>query len=173
MDLTKTPDINVLVGRFLDLQEEWENNPAAFDWSALQALAQEGAHAYNEGAGLSFHMLTLDGVEHGEFHERFLNDSLAAGFDPFKLVNTGSSSAHLPVFNHAGLAEAADANAASKRMRAALMQLASDRFTATVEQIERNEDSANAASDQASIVACSDSVPPELFQRYLAAKGEQ
>jgi hypothetical protein len=111
--------INLLIGGFMDLLEEWEKAPHSFVWEKLQALAQAGAHAYNEGAGPSFHMLALDGVPHGEFHERFLNDSLKAGFDPFKLAKTGNGKTMTPVLSHSSLAEAARGNPASARMQAA------------------------------------------------------
>ncbi|MGE5622955.1 MAG: hypothetical protein ACM3WS_07370, partial [Bacillota bacterium] len=94
-------EINRLIGEFTDLQEEWEKDPDAFDWSRLQALAYKGAHAYNEGYGPSFHALALDGVRHTEFHERLLTHLLHAGFDPFKLARTGSETAEIPVIDHA------------------------------------------------------------------------
>lgn len=54
--------INVLIGKFMDLLDQWENAPHAFNWDELQVLAQDGAQAYNEGDGPSFHALALDGV---------------------------------------------------------------------------------------------------------------
>ncbi|MGH8809127.1 MAG: hypothetical protein ACREX0_14740, partial [Noviherbaspirillum sp.] len=128
MSRNGTTDINRLIGEFMDLQEQWERDAEAFDWNALQALAQEGASAYNEGAGPSFHTLALDGVQHGEFHERFLAYSLDAGFDPFKLAKTGLGNAVIPVLGHSDLADAAATNPSSARMRASLMEIAQARF---------------------------------------------
>ncbi|HEY1147198.1 MAG TPA: hypothetical protein VGF27_01415 [Pseudoduganella sp.] len=113
-------NINGLIGEFLDLQEQWQEAPGAFDWNALQDVAVRGAHAYNEGAGPSFHMLVLDGVEHGEFHQRFLDYSLQAGFDPFKLVHADDGHPQMPVFDHESLAAAAAGNPYSARMQQAI-----------------------------------------------------
>jgi hypothetical protein len=120
MSTLKANNINRLVGEFMTLYELWEDDPPRFAWESLQALAQEGAQAYNEGLGPSFHILTFDGYPHGEFHERFLGYLLEAGFDPFKMVLSTSGTKLIPVFGHASLAEAARENAVSARMQAAL-----------------------------------------------------
>lgn len=125
-------DINRLIGIFLDLHEQWEAAPASFDWAALAALATAGAHEYNEGRGPSFHILCLDGMEHDEFHARFLDDSLAAGFDPFKLVRSSAGSAMTPVFSHDSLASAAARNPWSARMATRLQQVARERSDAAM-----------------------------------------
>ncbi len=129
-------EINRLIGEFMDLQERWENDPDTFDWSRLRTLARNGAHAYNEDAGPAFHALALDGVPHSEFHERFLADSLHAGFDPFKLASPGTEVAAVPVIDHANLAEAALSNPSSSRMRASLMELARARFTPLTQETQ-------------------------------------
>jgi hypothetical protein len=120
MSTLKANNINRLVGEFMTLYELWEDDPARFAWEPLRALANEGALAYNEGLGPSFHILTFDGYPHGEFHERFLGYLLDAGFDPFKMVPSTSGTKLVPVFGHAGLAEAARENAFSARMQDAL-----------------------------------------------------
>ncbi|TFW21447.1 hypothetical protein [Duganella callida] len=117
-------DTNRLVGEFMTLYEEWEDHPARFSWDALQALAVQGAHAYNEGYGPSFHILAFDGYPHAEFHERFLRYLLDAGFAPFKRVRSAAGDAEVAVFGHAGLAEAARDNPASARMLAMLRDAA-------------------------------------------------
>ncbi|RJF96536.1 hypothetical protein D3870_19000 [Noviherbaspirillum cavernae] len=156
--------INRLIGRFADLQERWQNNPASFDWADLQALAQEGAHAYNEGAGPSFHALALDGTQHTEFHERFLTYSLEAGFDPFKLVKAGSGDTELPVIDHAGMAEEAQWNASSARMRAALMDVARTHFTPLAQ--EMRDGKADLPQEQLRIVeAGAESIPADLLEQ--------
>lgn len=71
--------------------------------------------------------LVLDGFEHGEFHLRFLGYSLAAGFDPFKLVaDDHHHSAR--VFDHDESALAATRNVYSSRMYAILEELARRRY---------------------------------------------
>lgn len=123
MNTQTTDDINQLLWRFQDLQDQWEDVPEKFDWTALRALAVAASRAYNEGSGSSFHILALDGVPHGEFHLRFLGYSLEAGFDPFKLVQAGAGGQRLaPVFGHESLAEAAQHNPWSARMQARLRQ---------------------------------------------------
>lgn len=117
-------DINRLVGEFMTLYEQWEDDPARFKWQDLQALASQGAQAYNEGYGPSFHILSFDGYPHAEFHERFLRYLLDAGFEPFKQVRSASGDGQVPVFGHAGLEEAAQENAASARMLTMLMETA-------------------------------------------------
>ncbi|WP_296002016.1 hypothetical protein [Rugamonas sp.] len=118
MSMQKPNNINQLLGQLLDLQERWEEFPDAFNWPALKALAAAGADAYNEGNGPSFQILSLDGMRHDEFHLRFLEYSLAAGFDPFKLVQASSGHGLMPVFGHESLAEAATGNPWSAKMLA-------------------------------------------------------
>lgn len=157
-----TNGINRLVGEFLDLQDRWNIDRSTFDWAALQALAREGAQAYNEGAGPSFHMVALDGVQYEEFHERFLAYSLEAGFDPFTLVRTGDGNALLPVFGHSDLAEAARWNPIAARMRASLMEQARARFALRVQQAEKGM----ADDDLYRIFeACAESIPPDLLMK--------
>lgn len=156
------PDrINRLIGKFADLQEQWESNPEAFDWSALQALAKDGAQAYNEGAGPSFHALALDGVEHGEFHERFLAYAVESGFDPFKLSRAGNGAAEIPVIDHADLMESASYNPSSARMRASLLQLAGARFEPMVKEVQ--DGSADAAAVLRVVEACAESIPNDIL----------
>jgi hypothetical protein len=155
--------INRLIGRFMDLQEQWECAPAAFDWSALQVVARDGALAYNEGAGPSFHALALDGVQHGELHERFLAYSLEAGFDPFKLARAGSGTTEIPVIDHAGLAEAALSNASSSRMRASLMEIARARFAPLAQEIQSGKTPAPWLFRV--VEACAESIPLDLLEQ--------
>ena len=117
-------DINYLVGEFLYLQEEWEASPDSFDWPALKALATAGATADNEGNGPSFQILAIDGMHHGEFHLRFLDYSLEAGFDPFKLVQASSGRGMAPVWGHEAMAEAALSNPWAARMQARVHEVA-------------------------------------------------
>lgn len=118
MTMQQPNNINQLLGQLLDLQERWEEAPDQFDWAALKTLAAAGAQSYNEGNGPSFQILALDGMQHGEFHWRFLEYSLDAGFDPHKLVAAGSGHGVVPVFGHESLAEAAPHNPWSARMLA-------------------------------------------------------
>lgn len=156
--------INRLIGGFTDLQEQWENDPAAFDWTSLQALAQEGASAYNEGTGPSFHALALDGVIHGEFHERFLAFSLEAGFDPFKLVRAGSGGTELPVLDHSDLADASLSNPSSARMRTTLMELARARFTPLAQEIQAGKQATSPWSFRV-MEACAESIPVDILEQ--------
>lgn len=154
------PDsINLLIGEYSDLQEMWESRPESFDWTKLDALARKGVHAYNEGAGPSFHALALDGIQHSEFHERFLDSLLKAGFDPFKLARPGTGVAPVPVIDHAGLAEAAFSNPSSARMRAALMEAAHQRFSSLADDGRLSQD----AYEQ--VEACAESIPLDLLNR--------
>lgn len=155
-------EINRLIGEFTDLQEQWENDPDAFDWAQLQALAIKGAHAYNEGYGPSFHALALDGVQHTELHERFLNHSLHAGFDPFKLARAGSQAPELPVIDHASLADAAFWNPCAARMRALLMEVARTRFAPLAEEV-----GASGAAHPLfmTLEACAKSIPLDLLEQ--------
>lgn len=159
-------EINRLIGRFTDLQEEWESDPDRFDWALLEALARQGAHAYNEGAGPSFHALALDGALHSEFHERFLACSLRAGFDPFKLSRAGTGTPEIPVIDHASLAEEALSNPSSVRMRATLMELARARFAPLADESQRAK-----ASDSPwlfrVVEVCAESVPIDLLERIM------
>lgn len=109
-------DINRLVGEYMDLYQEWEDAPSSLDWERLKSLAGEGAQAYNEGRGPSFHILAFDGYPQDEFHERFLGYLLDAGFDPFKTVAASDGEHRIAVFNHEGLEEAAQHNPAAARM---------------------------------------------------------
>lgn len=158
----RDPDeINRLIGEFTDLQEEWENDPEAFEWSRLQELAEESAQAYNEGSGPSFHALAIDGVPHGTFHERFLAYAVKGGFDPFKLVSPGSAATAIPVIDHASLAEAAMSNPVSARMRAFLMELAQARFAPLAQQVQ--EGKLDASRWFPVIEACVESMPYDLL----------
>jgi len=159
------PDhINRLIGELMDLQEQWANDPANFDWKRLQTLAYRGANAYNEGAGPSFHALALDAVEHGEFHEQFLAYSLQAGFDPFKLSRIGSVTSEVPVIDHENLAEAAQWNPSSARMRAMLMQLARERFEPLVGEM-RSTNPVYAHRMFRVVEACAESFPADLLEQ--------
>ena len=139
MTTSTAKDINHLVGDFMDFYEQWEDSPASFNWDALQSLAREGAQAYNEGFGPSFHMLAFDGYPHGEFHERFLSYLLEAGFDPFKTVKAASGVNYTPVFGHDGLAIAAQENPVSARMHETLGALARQRFGGGASAIDAEE----------------------------------
>ena len=121
-------DTNILIGRFMNLQESWEDNPDRTDWAAVDAVARDGAAAYNDGSGHSFHYLMLDGVPHTSFHERFLKSSLDAGFDPFRLTSIGEGAPPTPVLDHDALAEAAKDNASSAAMQEMIRQFARKRF---------------------------------------------
>jgi hypothetical protein len=164
MNLHDPNEINRLIGEFGDLQESWERDPGTFDWNRLQALAQRGAHAYNEDAGPSFHALALDGVQHSEFHERFLAYSLQAGFDPFKLVKPGTGVAAIPVIDHENLAEAARFNPSSARMRASLMELALGRFTPLAQEIQAGKPGLTSGWYEV-VTACAESIPLDLLER--------
>lgn len=159
------PDqINRLIGEFTDLQERWELDAGGFDWSRLAALAAQGANAYNEGAGPSFHALALDGVQHSEFHERFLAESLRAGFDPFELAHPGTNVPPVPVVDHADLADAARSNPSSARMRASLMELARARFTPFVEEARSGKATPSPAWLEL-VEACAESIPLDLLEQ--------
>lgn len=163
MGRTATNDVNRLIGEFTDLQEIWEKNPAHFDWSKLESLAQDGAQAYNEGAGPSFHALALDGVDHSAFHERFLGFLLKAGFDPFRLARPGSGISPVPVIDHANLCEAAETNPSSARIRAILMEIARKRFAAAAEEATTRGQLAPEALQ--TVAACAESIPSDLLER--------
>ncbi|HEY4316703.1 MAG TPA: hypothetical protein VGN04_03790 [Herbaspirillum sp.] len=157
MDSINIHNINKLVGDFIYLQEQWEDNPSAFPWDELEALAKAGALAYNEGSGPSFHILALDGLEHGEFHEKFLAFSLLAGFDPFKIVHMGADARPATVINHDGLAECSECNEYSARMRTMLVEAARRRFgPGVVTQFK------TPAENAAAMILCSASIPPDL-----------
>lgn len=163
MSRTAMDDVNRLIGEFTDLQEIWENDPEHFDWRKLEALAQAGAQAYNEGAGPSFHALALDGVEHSPFHERFLDFLLKAGFDPFRLASPGTGASPIPVIDHASLGEAADVNPSSARMRAVLMNIARERFAAVAEEATTKD--RLAPETMQAVTACAESIPSDLLER--------
>jgi hypothetical protein len=157
-------EINRLIGRFSDLQEQWESAPQAFDWTVLQALARESALAYNEGAGPSFHSLALDGVRHTEFHERYLAYSLEAGFDPFKIIRAGPEGPEIPVIDHASLAEEAMTNPESARMRASLIDLARAKFGPLVQEGRSGEPDPSDPLYQVAEV-CGESMPGDLLEK--------
>jgi hypothetical protein len=156
--------INRLVSDFMDLQEAWERAPDAFDWNALQSIVEQGAQAYNEGYGPSFHSLALDGVRHSVFHERFLDALLRSGFDPFKLASVGTQSAPIPVLDHALLAEMAHTNASSARMRSALLDLARKRFEPLAQEVESGKNAYTLPLFD-SAKACAESIPDDLLLR--------
>ncbi|HEY8609095.1 MAG TPA: hypothetical protein VIM12_18415 [Noviherbaspirillum sp.] len=156
--------INRLVGEFMDLQEAWESNPEGFDWTQLDMIVQQAAQAYNEGNGPSFHSLALDGVRHSIFHERFLSSLLEAGFDPFMLARAGSDAEPIPVIDHALLAESAETNASSARMREMLMARARDYFEPLAAAVEEGQDPYQLPLF-ASARACAESVPDDLMHR--------
>jgi hypothetical protein len=158
-------NINTLVGEFFDLQEQWEADPADFHWNRLSILAQQGAHAYNEGAGPSFHALVLDGICHAEFHDRFLSYSIEAGFDPFMLVSGSSGKCTNPVISHDSLAHASITNKVSHRMRTALMDIAHHRFSHLLENDIKNASDSGNADAFAIIQACSESFPLEILKK--------
>jgi len=163
MATQKLNDINQLVGRFLDLQEQWADSPGTFNWPPLRVLATAGATSYNEGNGSSFQILATDGMDHGEFHLRFLEYSLEAGFDPFKLVRQGSGDAVKPVFAHESLAYAAQQNPWSARMLACLQNVARARFgSIDIKKTGLSE------ADLAGIMAsCRDAIPADVFDALL------
>jgi hypothetical protein len=162
MTMQKPNEINQLIGQFLDLQEQWEDSPDDFNWPALRELATAGANAYNEGNGPSFQILSLDGFQHGEFHLRFLEYSLEAGFDPFKLVQASSGQAMVAVFGHESLADAAKHNLWSASMQAILQNLARKRFASAVEIEEIGLSGADLAR---TIESCRDSIPIDVLNR--------
>jgi hypothetical protein len=164
MNMQQPNDINRLMGLFLDLQEQWEDVPENFNWEPLRELAAEGAHAYNEGLGPSFQILAIDGMQHGDFHSRFLDYSLDAGFDPFKLVRAGSGRGLVGVFGHEALAAAAPQNIWSAKMHARLQNLARTRFDLQFEGTAYlNEDL------EQTIAICGDSIPAGVLEKLSAA----
>jgi len=161
MSTQKSSNINQLLGQFLDLQDQWESAPENFDWEPLRALASAGADFYNEGKGLSFQILAIDGMNHGEFHLRFLEYSLEAGFDPFKLVRIGAGDTVAPVFAHESLASAAQRNPFSARMQACIRNLARTRFGSI-----ENENTSFSSADLAGIMEwCRDSIPADVIEK--------
>ena len=163
MSLGENISINELVGALFDLQEEWETDPASFNWGKLKELARKGAHAYNEGAGPSFHALVLDGVCHTEFHDRFLRYSIDAGFDPFMLVRSGSGNHTSPVISHDSLLQASRVNEISHGMRTVLLDIARHRFSRLRQNDIKNASDPSSAHFYAVIQACSDSFPLEML----------
>jgi hypothetical protein len=153
-------DINRLVGEFMGLYEEWEEDPAVFSWERLQALAGAGALAYNAGNGPSFHILAFDGYPYAEFHERFLGYLLDAGFDPFATVQAAGTN-WVPVFGHDGLAAAALDNPVAARMLARLQGLAHARLA-----------NADPAERQRIIALCPESIPHEVLLEFAPALAE-
>lgn len=164
MNMQAPNDINRLMGLFLDLQEQWEDRPENFSWEVLRELASEGAQAYNEGLGPSFQILAIDGMQHGDFHARFLDYSLDAGFDPFKLVRAASGRGVVAVFGHETLAAAAAHNSWSADMHARLQNLARTRFDAEL------EDAAHSKEDwERTIALFGDSFPADLLGKLSVA----
>lgn len=161
MSISNGNDINALIGKFMDLLEQWEDKPQTFNWNELRVLAKSGAQAYNEGGGPSFHALALDGVPHSEFHERFLEYSLESSFDPFKIVKAGSGNTLVPVISHSSLADASRVNPSSARMRAALMEIARGRFDVA----DENTDRSNEPNWFRIVEAAAESIPSELLAR--------
>jgi hypothetical protein len=164
-----SPDfINDLINRFATLQEQWEDNPGSFSWDQLQGLATDGASAYNEGAGPAFHALALDGVQHTEFHERFLEYSVGAGFDPFRAEQGASGDAWFSVLDHAALEVAARSNPSSARMHQRLQELARARFEPLAKDIEQGTE--RFAHPLFRIAeACAESLPHDLLVRIAPA----
>jgi hypothetical protein len=156
------PNINELVGEVFDLQEQWETDPA-FNWEKLKELARKGAHAYNEGAGPSFHALVLDGVCHTEFHDRFLSYSIQAGFDPFMLVRSGRGNTN-PVISHDSLSQASRTNKVSCRMRTTLIDMARQRFSQLLKNDIKNSSDSSSTNLFSIIQACSESFPVEILR---------
>lgn len=157
-------NINELIWELIDLQEQWEVDPAAFNWERLRESAKKGAHAYNEGAGPSFHALVLDGVCHTEFHDRFLRYSIEAGFDPFMLVRGSSGKSTNPVISHDSLSHASQTNKISHRMRTALMDIARQRFSELLKNDVKNASDSRSVNSFAIIQACSESFPLEMLK---------
>lgn len=166
MSLHNPNDINQLVGQLLYLQEEWEESPDKFDWTPLEALAAAGATAYNEGNGPSFQILAVDGMHHDQFHLHFLEYSLAAGFDPFKLVQASWGRALAPVWGHEAMADAARSNPWSAKMQARLHEVARARFGSARDVAEMD---LSAATLAATIEACRDSLPPDVLDTLAGA----
>lgn len=164
MSMQKPNEINQLIGQFLELQEQWEDHPDHFDWEALKGLAAAGAAAYNEGNGPSFQILTIDGMHHGEFHARFLEYSLAAGFDPFKLAQAASGRGVVAVFGHEALAVSAEDNPWSAKMLAALHSLARRRFDAEFVPAAYSK-----ANLEQTILYCRDSIPKDVLDKMSEA----
>lgn len=156
-------DINRLMGQFLDLQEQWEDDPEHFNWEPLRALAADSAHAYNEGLGPSFHILAIDGMQHGEFHSRFLSYAVDAGFDPFKLVPAPSGRGMIAVFGHEALADAAPGNPWSARMLGCVQELARNRFDTAFDEGRYGH------GELEQIAAlCGDTIPADVLEKLLS-----
>ncbi|TFV90148.1 hypothetical protein E4K72_21190 [Oxalobacteraceae bacterium OM1] len=155
-----TQDINRLVGEFMDLYQEWNEAPSRFDWERMKSLAAEGAQAYNEGRGPSFHILAFDGYPLDELHERFLDYLLDAGFDPFETVPTADSANYIAVFNHDGLADAARSHPAASRMMLRLRSMARHRLL-----------HADAAERQRIVLLCQESIPADVVEEMAPALG--
>lgn len=163
METTATQDINHLIGEYLYLEERWQDDPAKFPWVELEALAAAGATAYNEGKGSSFHILALDGMTHAEFHENFLRYSLAAGFDPFKVVFNGHGNTLTTVLNHQSLAESAQNNSASARMLKLLQQKARERFVG-----EGTDGYRSVEEMETAMTLCADAIPKDLMDKLAS-----
>jgi hypothetical protein len=88
---------------------------------------------------------------------------MRAGFDPFKLSRPGSVGAEVPVIDHADLADAAEFNPSSARMRAMLMEFARARFALLAEDFRCGR--RTSASWQFRVVeACAESIPRDLLE---------
>src|SRR5471030_1100706 len=164
MTMQKPNEINQLIGQFLELQEQWEEDPEHFNWAALQTLAIAGAGAYNEGKGPSFQILTIDGMHHVEFHARFLDYSLEAGFDPFKLALAGSGRGVVAVFGQESLAWSAQDNPWSARMLAVLHDLARRRFDS-----EFVPSAYTRTALEQTLLYCRDAIPKDVVEKLAAA----
>src|SRR5471030_3520468 len=164
MTMQKPNEINQLIGQFLELQEQWEDDAVRFNWDALKSLAAAGATAYNEGNGPSFQILAIDGMHHGEFHARFLDYSLEAGFDPFKLALAGSGRGVVPVLGHESLALSAQEHPWSAKMLAQLHDLARRRF-----DTEFAPSAHSKAELEQTLLHCRESIPPDVAEKLAAA----
>jgi hypothetical protein len=87
-----------------------------------------------------------------------------AGFDPFRLAQTGSDTPELPVIDHASLAQTALVNPSSARMRASLMELARARFGPAIQEMQSDQPEQKADLLRA-IEPCAESIPIDLLER--------
>lgn len=164
MTMQKPNEINQLIGQFLELQEQWEEDAGRFNWDALKTLAAAGATAYNEGNGPSFQILAIDGMQHGEFHARFLAYSLEAGFDPYKLVPAASGRGVVAVFGHESLALSAQDHPWSAKMLEQIQRVARRRF-----DTEFLPSAYTKAELEQTLQHCRDSMPQDVAAKLAAA----
>src|SRR5471030_1859255 len=164
MTMQKPNEINQLIGQFLELQEQWEDDAVRFNWDALKSLAAAGATAYNEGNGPSFQILAIDGMHHGEFHARFLDYSLEAGFDHYQLVPAASGRGVVAVFGHESLAQSAQDNPCSARMLETIQRVARRRF-----DTEFVPSAYTKAELEETLRHCRDSMPKDVAEKLAAA----